>query len=159
MQMFCKPVQSPPISTGELKSTFSSFQLNPMALLKQGNIDMINSRPDLLASSTSGTTGLCQDIDFFLAGPRSPNFQNDWNFPTADVSDLFVIKEGCNDHESFGIAEFGGSSEAISTPPPLHLCAPEMFPLLVPRNIHLGVFRGRPDLLCMDSLIYSPLQT
>lgn len=91
-----------------------------MALLKQGNIDMINSRPDLLASITSGTTGaapirtvlawhscpacasvsctasqLCQDIDFFLAGPRSPEFPNDWNFPTAEGSDLFVIKEGC----------------------------------------------------------------
>lgn len=34
-----------------------------------------------------------------------------------------------------------------------------MFPLLVPRSIHLGAFRGRPDPLYMDSLIYSPLQT
>lgn len=140
---------------------------------------MINSRPDLLASSTSGTTGtapirtvlawhscracasvshaaseLCQDIDFFLAGPRYPNFQNDCNFPTASGSDLFVIKKGC-----FEIAEFGGSLEAIHTPPPLPLRAPETLPLLVPRNIHLSAFRGRPDPLCMDSLIYSPLQT
>jgi len=36
LQMFCKPAQSPPISIGGLKSTFSFVQLNPVALNQTG---------------------------------------------------------------------------------------------------------------------------